>query len=492
MYELTQAGLADIHTVPTPSYDRRQMRCGIVHFGVGGFHRAHQARYLDRLLAAGDSDDAADWGICGVGVRPADAAMRDALVPQDGLYTLTLKHPDGEVETSILGAIVDYLFAPDDPERVVEKLAAPETRIVSLTVTEGGYNFSPSTGEFDLDNPEIVADLTDDAVPRTVFGLVTEALRRRRDRGIESFTVMSCDNIAGNGHVAQSTFLSYARAKDPDLAEWIAEHTRFPNSMVDRITPATPPELRAEVLERTGVDDRWPVVAEPFTQWVLEDTFSMGRPALESVGVQVVDDVTPYELMKLRLLNAGHQALCYFGYLMGYRYVHEAVADPLIAELLRRYMSREGRPTLQPVPGVDLDSYTETLIARFGNPSIADTIARLCQDSSDRIPTWLVPVIRDRLADGGDVPLSAAVVASWTRYAEGVDEDGDEIRVVDPLAAQLVPAARRSRTEPLAFVADTSLFGDLARDERFTKPYLAVLEALRRDGARETLSGLLA
>ena len=490
-YQLSQEVLATIDTVPTPDHDCRPKRCGIVHFGVGGFHRAHQAMYLDRLLAK-DPTNAADWGICGVGVRPADAAMRDALVPQDGLYTLTLKHPDGQVETSVLGAVVDYLFAPDDPERVIERLAAGETRIVSLTVTEGGYNFSPSTGEFDLTNPDIVADLSDDAVPRTVFGLVTEALRRRRDRGLESFTVMSCDNIAGNGHVARATFLAYARAKDPQLADWITEHTRFPNSMVDRITPATPPELRAEVFARTGIDDRWPVVAEPFTQWVLEDAFSMGRPALETVGVQIVDDVTPYELMKLRLLNAGHQALCYFGYLMGYRYVHEATADPLITELLRRYMSQEGRPTLAPVPGVDLDSYTETLIARFGNPSIADTIARLCQDSSDRIPKWLVPVIRDRLAAGGDVPLAAAVVASWTRYAEAVDEHGDEIRVVDPLAAQLIRAARRSRTEPLAFVSDRALFGDLAGEERFTKPYLAALESLRRDGARDTLAGLLA
>ncbi|MEE3850111.1 mannitol dehydrogenase family protein [Gordonia sp. LSe1-13] len=480
-----------MRSVSTPEYERSQRECGIVHFGVGGFHRSHEAMYLDRLFAA-DAEAASDWGICGVGVRPADAAMRDALVPQDGLYTLTLRHPDGAVETTIVGSIIKYLYAPDDPEGVVEQLAAPATRIVSLTVTEGGYNFSPSTGEFDLTNPDIVADLTEGAVPRTVFGLVTEALRRRRSRGIESFTVMSCDNIAGNGHVAESTFLAFARHKDPELADWIADHTRFPNSMVDRITPATPAELRAEVRDRTGIDDRWPVVAEPFTQWVLEDAFSMGRPALEEVGVQVVDDVTPYELMKLRLLNAGHQALCYFGYLMGYRYVHDATADPLIAELLRRYMSQEGRPTLQPVPGVDLDSYTETLIARFGNSAIADTIARLCQDSSDRIPKWLVPVIRDRLDSGGDVTLSAAVVASWTRYAEGVDEDGAEIAVVDPLSERMVSAAVRSRSEPLAFVSDASLFGNLADDERFTKPYLAALESLRSNGARATLEGLLA
>ncbi|RPA19930.1 mannitol dehydrogenase family protein [Gordonia sp. OPL2] len=488
--ELQQKSLSEIDSVATPTYDRERLRTGIVHVGVGGFHRAHQAMYLDRLLVEG-GPDSLDWGICGVGVRPADAGMRDALGPQDGLFTLTLKHPDGAIETSVIGSIGEFLFAPDDPERVIEKLADPDTRIVSLTVTEGGYNFSPSTGEFDATAPDVVADLADGAVPVTVFGLVTEALRRRRERGVESFTVMSCDNIQGNGHMAHSVFLAFARLKNPGLADWISEHTAFPNSMVDRITPATPPELRAEVADRTGIDDRWPVVAEPFTQWVLEDSFSMGRPRLEDVGVQVVDDVTPYELMKLRLLNAGHQALCYFGYLMGYRFVHEATADPLIATLLRRYMASEGRPTLAPVPGVDLDEYTETLIERFGNPAIADTIARLCQDSSDRIPKWLIPVIRERLAAGGDVTLAAAVVASWTRYAEGVDENGDAISVVDPLADRLVPLARRSRTDTLAFVSDRSLFGDLADDDRFTGPYLAALGTLRRDGARATLEGLL-
>ncbi|MGC4963359.1 mannitol dehydrogenase family protein [Gordonia sp. DT101] len=489
--ELSQSQLPTVVGTPTPHYDRTRLRTGVVHFGVGGFHRAHQAMYLDRLLATGD-EDALAWGICGVGVRPADAAMRDALVPQDGLYSLTLKHPDGDVETSVIGSLGDYLFAPDDPDRVIERLASPDTEIVSLTVTEGGYNFSPSTGEFDTENPEIVAELGENAIPRTVFGLVTEALRRRRARGIPSFTVMSCDNIQGNGEVAKSTFLAFARLKDPELAGWMAEHTRFPNSMVDRITPATPRDLRAEVVSRTGIDDRWPVVAEPFTQWVLEDDFSMGRPRLEDVGVQVVDDVTPYELMKLRLLNASHQALCYFGYLLGYRYVHDATSDPLIATLLRRYMSEEGRPTLRAVPGVDLDDYTETLITRFSNPAIADTIARLCQDSSDRIPKWLVPVIRERLAAGGDVTLSAAVVASWTRYAEGTDEHGESIEVVDPLADRLVPLARGSRTEPLAFVAEAALFGDLAADERFTKPYLAALTSLRSRGARATLEELLA
>ncbi|GAB3134460.1 mannitol dehydrogenase family protein [Tsukamurella serpentis] len=486
--ELNQANLPSISGAALPDYQRAAVGCGIVHFGVGGFHRAHQAVYLDRLLA----DEGAAWGICGVGLRPADAAMRDALAPQDGLYTLTLKHPDGRVETSVIGSIVDYLFAPDDPETVIERLAAPEVRIVSLTITEGGYNFSATTGEFDTENPDVRHDLTDGAAPRTVFGYVTQALRRRRDRGIGAFTVMSCDNIEGNGHVAARTFIAFARMADPELAQWITEEVRFPNSMVDRITPATPGTLRGEVAAATGIDDRWPVVAEPYTQWVLEDTFSAGRPRFEDVGVQVVDDVAPYELMKLRLLNAGHQALGHFARLLGYEYVHDAAADPDVRGLLRRYMQNEGRPTLHPVPGIDLDDYIDTLIERFSNPAIADTVSRLCQDASDRIPKWLVPVIVSRLDSGTSAPLAAAVVAAWTRSCEGTADDGAAIRIVDRDAERLAERARRSRETPLAFVAAPDLFGDLADRPGFTGPYLEALTALRENGARATLRNLLA
>ncbi|MGC4935452.1 mannitol dehydrogenase family protein [Gordonia sp. DT30] len=484
---LRNATLGSLTGVTTPAYDRATVTPGIVHFGVGGFHRAHQACYLDKLLANDPS-----WGISGVGVRPADVHMRDALVPQDCLYTLTLKAPDGTVTTSVIGSIIEYRYAPDDPEAVLERLADPATRIVSLTVTEGGYNFSASTGEFDASDPEVVADLAGNGPPTTVFGLVVEGLARRRDRGVPSFTVMSCDNIAGNGHMARSTFLAYARLRDADLAGWIEGHTSFPNSMVDRITPATPAELADEVAARTGIADAWPVVAEPFTQWVIEDDFSCGRPSFEKAGVQVVADVTPYELMKLRLLNSGHQTLCYFAYLLGYRYVHDAAEDPDIRNLLRRYMTEEGKPTLEPLPGVDVDGYIDTLLERFANPAIADTVARLCQDSSNRIPKWLVPVIGDRLTQHGGVDFAAAVVASWTRYDEGVDEQGDPIDVDDPLADRLVGLARRSRTEPFAFLSEESLFGDLATREEFTTPYLWALETLRTKGARDTLRELLA
>ena len=474
--------------IPVPGYDRSSVTAGIVHFGVGGFHRAHQAMYLDRLMEQGR---ALEWGICGVGVMASDARMRDTMAAQDCLYTLVIKDPDGSWTPKVIGSIVDYLYAPDDPEAVIEKMADPATRIVSLTITEGGYNFSPVTGEFDAENPAVRADLAPGATPTTTFGLVIEALARRRARGVAPFAVMSCDNIPGNGQMAQEVFGAFAALRDVELGRWVREQVCFPNSMVDRITPGTTDDDRAQIAERFGIDDAWPVVCEPFTQWVLEDRFNLGRPPLEEAGVQVVDDVEPFELMKLRLLNASHQALCYFGYLAGYRLVHEVAQDPLFATFLRAYMDQEGTPTLPPVPGMDLDAYKTELIARFSNDAVRDTVARLCAESSDRIPKWLLPVIRTNLDAGRPAPLAAAVVASWARYAEGVDEQGEPIEVVDRLAGELTAIARRQRDEPLAFVRNDRLFGDLAEDPRFTEPYLETLTSLHERGARATLESLV-
>ncbi|MFV9633217.1 mannitol dehydrogenase family protein [Mycobacterium neumannii] len=453
-----------------PTYDRSQISVGIVHFGVGGFHRAHQAMYVDRLLEVGL---AKEWGIAGVGVMPADRRMADVMAAQDGLYTLLLERPDGTREARVIGSIVDYRYAPDDPESVIELLAAPSTRIVSLTITEGGYN---------IDN-------LGDGV--NVFVLVAEALARRRDRGITTPTIVSCDNIEGNGDVARHAFTTYAERVYPGLGEWIGTHTKFPNSMVDRITPVTTPDVVDVVATEFGIDDAWPVVAEPFTSWVLEDDFANGRPPLEDVDVLMVDDVTPYELMKLRLLNAGHQSLCYFAYLAGYRLVHDAAGDPLFADFLLAYMDDEATPTLKPVPGIDLPDYKRTLIERFANPGVKDTIARLCYGSSDRIPKWLLPVVRENLRTGAPIRLSAATVASWARYAEGVDEQDQPIDVQDQLADVLVPLARAQRDNPTAFIENTDLFGDLATDQRFVDAYVWALNSLHRDGARATLEALM-
>jgi mannitol 2-dehydrogenase len=474
--------------LPVPAYDRELVTPGIVHVGVGGFHRAHQAMYLDRLMNEGK---ALDWGICGVGVMAADRRMKEALNAQDCLYTLVLKHSDGTYEPRVIGSIVEYLFAPGNPEAVIEKMAAASTRIVSLTVTEGGYNIHDTTGDFDVTNPAVVADLQPGAAPRTTFGLVTEALRRRWKAGLAPFTVMSCDNLQGNGRLAKRAFTAFARLQDPELGDWIDSAVRFPDCMVDRITPATTDADRAEIAGRFGIGDRWPVVCEPYTQWVLEDEFTAGRPPYEQAGVQLVDQVEPYELMKLRLLNGSHQALAYFAYLTGYRLVHEAAQDPLFRAFLRGYMEQEAAPTLPPVPGIDLGAYQHTLIERFSNPHVGDTIARLCEYTSDRIPKWLLPVLRHQLAAGGEIRCSAGVVASWARYAEGADEQGNPIDVVDRRRDSLAPLARQQRGDIRAFIANREIFGDLADDQRFVTAYSTALASLHQHGARTTLRSLV-
>jgi mannitol 2-dehydrogenase len=462
---LNNAALPNL-PIAAPSYDRGSIGVGIAHIGAGHFHRAHQAMYIDRLLQRGL---AREWGICGVGVLPADWPMRDVLRDQDGLYTLVLENPDGSRDAQVIGSIIDYRYAPDDPEAALEVLAAATTRIISLTITEGGYR--------DPDGP--------------AFALIFEALARRRARGIAAPTIASCDNIESNGEVARRAVLAHAERRDPGLAEWVAEHTRFPSSMVDRITPATTLEMAAAVQRDFGVADRWPVVAEPFAAWVLEDDFSDGRPPLEQAGVLMVDDVRPYESMKLRLLNAGHQCLCYFAHLCGFEFVHDAARDPLFAEFLLAYFDFEAIPTLAPVPGIDLYAYSRTLIERFANPGVRDTVARLCAYSSDRIPKWLLPVVRDNLAGDGPVRLAAATVASWARYAEGVDEWGKPIEVVDQLADSLLPIARSQHENPTAFIELTAVFGDLAQQPRFVEAYRWALDSLHRKGARATREALL-
>ena len=480
---MTALSTASLDSLPIdgPAYDRSKIRTGIVHFGVGGFHRAHQAMYVDRLMNDGK---ALDWGITGVGTMPFDERMRDVLKAQDGLYTLVLKHPDGTLEPRVIGSIVDYLYAPDDPSAVLDLLTDPEVRIVSLTITEGGYHVNQVTGDFDPSDPGIQHDLSSD-LPLSAFGLVVEGLARRRAAGVPAYTVMSCDNIPGNGHVARKMLTSYARLKDPELATFIETEVRFPNCMVDRITPVTADADRSSLHDRFGIEDGWPVVCEPFTQWVLEDAFGGERPPFEDVGVQLVSDVEPYELMKLRLLNASHQSLCYLGYLAGYRYAHEVCADPLFVSFLLGYMDEEGTPTLPEVPGVDLTAYKHQLIERFANPEVRDTLARLCAESSDRIPKWLLPVVREQLAAGREIKRSALVVAAWARYAEGVDESGEPIEVVDRLRDVVMERARSS--DPLVFVSDPDLFGSLASDPRFVSAYTAALDSLHSVGARATV-----
>ena len=474
--------------VVVPAYDRSKITPGIVHFGVGGFHRSHQAFTIDNLLAQGLAQD---WGIIGVGLLKSDERMLAALEPQNSLYTLVTKFPNGQMNYRVIGSIISYLYAPQDPQAILAILVNPAIRIVSLTITEGGYCFDPVTGEFDPTAPSVCVDLQGADRPVSAFGFIVEGLRLRRELGISPFTVQSCDNIQSNGDVAKKMITEFAKFRNLELAEWIVSNVAFPNAMVDRITPATSPEDILRTSVKLGVEDRWPVSCEPFFQWVIEDNFPSGRPPFEEANVQMVNHVAPYELMKLRLLNASHQGLCFFSRLIGYNYVHEAMEDPLIVELLRRYMDEEATPTLLPVPGVDLAEYKAQLIERFSNRFILDTTARLAAESSDRIPKFLLPVVHELLKANLSVRLSAAIVASWARYAEAIDEQGKTIEVIDPLKEKLIAIAKTQRVKPTAFIENERIFALIAQDPRFSAPYLLALKSLHSDGAQKTIRNIL-
>ena len=490
MTALSGETLAQISTVPVPTYDRDDMRVGIMHFGFGNFHRSHEAMYVDRLMESGRGTD---WGICGVGVLPQDARMRDVMAQQDCLYTLVLRHPDGSLEPRVVGSVLEYLFAPDDPEAAFARAADPAVRIVSLTVTEGGYLKNPATGEFDPNHPDVLHDLADPAHPQTAFTYIIESLRRRRVAGVPPFTVLSCDNLQGNGDIARQTIVSLARLMDPELGNWIDAEVSFPNSMVDRITPATTDDDRRAVRDEFGIDDAWPVPGEPFTQWIVGDHFPLGRPEWETVGVQFVDDVGPYELMKLRLLNASHQAIAYLGGPLGYTLVDEAMADGSIRDYLMAYMTREAEPTLGELPGIDLPAYMATLIERFSNPHMRDTLVRLATDGSNRMATFTLPTVRENLRAGRSVALGAAMVATWSYYWELIGSGtitGPEIPE-DVLAQVMTDAALAEPTDPGAFLAIEPIFGDLASDPVFRQEYLRCRESLRQVGVHGLVAKVL-
>ncbi|MFB9375666.1 nucleoside/nucleotide kinase family protein [Kineococcus gynurae] len=489
--DLTVPGTDPTHPA-LPAYDRSAVRTGIVHLGVGAFHRAHQAMFFDRVLAAGHPE----WGICGVGLLPGDARTRDVLRAQDHLFTSLTLDDAGRSEARVIGSLHRYLFAPDDPEAVLAELAAPGTRIVSLTITEGGYNVDDATGEFRPVDAEVLADLEAAGrggswTPRSALGFLTLALQRRRAGGTVPFTVVSCDNLPGNGTFCRSALVGFASRVNPELAAWIAAEVAFPNSMVDRITPATTPEVATVLHDRHGIVDAWPVRSEVFVQWVLEDTFPAGRPPLQDVGVQVVADVEPYELMKLRLLNASHQVMGYLGQLDGAEMVHEVCLDPGFREFLRAWMDREARPTLPPVPGIDLDDYCSTLLARFGNRAIADTLARQVADASDRIPTFVLPVVRDRIAAGVVPPVAALVVAGWSVWLERRWAAGEA--VPDRRHDRLVAAIAAEHQTPGGFVAALpEVFADLSTHEGFRAAVARARAELTELGTRGAMAAALA
>ena len=489
----TKLGSATLASLPpgvrVPAYDRSEVQQHTVHLGVGGFHRAHQAVYLDDLLHLSGTPR---WGECGIGVLASDDRMRDALHGQDCLYTVVERSADVQ-SARVIGSLVDFIYAPADREVAIERMAAPATRIVSLTITEGGYFIDEGTGEFVAAHPAIQHDVNNPASASTWLGLVTEALHRRRQRGLPAFTLMSCDNLQGNGHVTQKVLMAFAGLTKPSLQSWIASNVAFPNSMVDRITPATTAADLAFVRERFGIVDAWPVVTEPFRQWVIEDAFSNGRPAWEDVGAEIIADVAPYEIMKMRLLNGSHLAMAYLGALAGIPLVHEVMQDGTFYEFIERFME-EVTPIVPIIQGTDVRAYKRTLLERFLNPTINDQVTRICSEGSAKLPKWLLPSIVELMDKGVPRGLLTLVVASWIFYlGRGVDKQGKPLDIIDARAAELGSIARQSLMDPTPMLVIRSIFGErLSSDLHFRKAVAAALRTLAEHGVRAAMRQYLA
>jgi mannitol 2-dehydrogenase len=483
---LSAGTLAEIGKATIPAYSRSDLTGGIVHFGVGNFHRAHQAVYLDDLFNLGRDHE---WAIVGAGVRAADETMRQQLLSQDLLTTVVEQEATGSA-ARVTGAMIEYL-KPGDTAAIINRLADPAIRIVSLTITEGGYYIDPASQRFDPRHPDIKRDAENFTAPQTVFGLILAGLKRRRDVGIPPFTVMSCDNIPGNGHVTKNAVVGLAQLIYPELAAWVGANVAFPNGMVDRITPATTDRERQLLADEFGIADNWPVFCEAFRQWVLEDDFPSGRPALEQVGVQFVTDVAPFELMKIRILNGGHATIAYPAALMDIHFVHEAMENELVRAFLEKVEQEEIIPIVPPVPDTDLQAYYRLIERRFANPRIGDTITRLCLDGSNRQPKFILPSAADRLRFGGSVTGLALVSALWARYCFGETDSGRPIAPNDPNWDRLQAQAKRAKDRAAAWLEMTDIFGEVAGNAAYVAAFTHALETLWAVGTRETLTRYL-
>jgi len=469
--------------VSVPNYDLSAVSAGIVHLGIGAFHRAHMAAYVDSLLALH-----LDWAIIGASLRRPDT--RDALAPQDFLYTLAIRDASG-TKARIIGAIRDVIDANVERSSLIDLMASPSIRIVSLTVTEKGYCYAPATGELDETHPDIVHDLANPDAPVSAPGLIAAALKLRRARGLVPFTVMSCDNLPSNGKTAGRIVKRFAALLgDAGFATYV-NSVSFPSTMIDRIVPATTDADREIVKDIIGLEDAWPIMTEPFTQWVIEDRFPAGRPPFELAGATLVEDVEPFELMKLRMLNGSHSTMSYLGYLSGHQYVSEAIADPGIRQLIHGLMTEEVIPTL-PMPRPDLEAYRDQLLARFANPALKHRTWQIAMDGTQKLPQRLLGTIRDRLAAGQPFTRLALGVAAWMRYVTGLDEQGNHIDVKDPLSARLRQLADAANGNPEALAANlltvTEVFGpDLPTSQPFRTTVTNHLKSLFEIGAAETV-----
>ncbi|UZF91105.1 mannitol dehydrogenase family protein [Bosea sp. NBC_00550] len=452
-----------------------------MHIGLGGFHRAHMARYSHELMER--DDQALGWGILGAVLMPNDRRMVESLVPQDGLYTL-IEREGTQERARIIGSLAGVADATESSEPLLAALDDPAIRIVSLTVTENGYCLNAATKRLDPEHRLIRADLAAPERPRSAIGVIVEMLRRRRERALPPPTVLSCDNIQHNGEVLRQAVLDLASLRNDALSSWIESAVSFPSTMVDRITPVTAQADIDGLASRHGLIDRWPVVSETFSQWVIEDRFPQGRPSWEDVGAQFVEDVAPYEFMKLRLLNGSHLAVSGLGQLAGYVTIDESMADARIQAVMRALMDRETGPTLPAIPGVDIAAYKARLIERFANSAIRDTVQRVNSDAPINV---LVDPIRDRLKTGGDVTFLALALAAWLRRVRGVDERGAPLVVTHPLAVLLREKALEGDADPRPLLSINSLFGELRNDPRLVDAVGYWLASLYRDGIEATL-----
>ncbi|WP_240789542.1 mannitol dehydrogenase family protein [Pseudooceanicola onchidii] len=481
------ATLADLPDgVLRPRYDRSAVTAGIVHIGVGNFHRAHQAWYLHRLMQQGD---ALDWGIVGAGVRAYDEDQRKKLAAQDYLTTLIELDPAGTA-VEVVGSMIDYVPVAADNAPLIDRMAQPDIRIVALTVTEGGYYIDPVTKGFDAGHDDIRHDAANPATPRTAFGAMVAALRLRRDRGIGPFTGLSCDNLQGNGAILRQTVVSLARLSDPDLADWIETQCSFPNSMVDCIVPATGPK-ELELVRSLGIDDAAPVTHENFRQWVIEDDFCAGRPDWDRAGATFSDHVHDYETMKIRILNGGHQVIAGAGEVLSVDSIAGCMAHPRISALFDKVARDEIVPHVKPVPGMTPESYVALIAQRFGNPRIVDTTRRVAFDGSSRHTGFVIPSIRDGLASGRPVRGLALVEAIWARMCDGTREDGTEIVPNDPFWGDLQSAARLARSDPAAWLARGHLYGDLGGVADFADAFDHWLRMIWDQGVEAAIAAYL-
>ncbi len=480
---LSQGTLPDLpDAVQKPVYDRGKLSAGILHFGPGNFHRAHQQIYLHDLF---NQDTDLDWAIIGASIMPNDESLRTTLLAQDCLGSV-VEQSAAKSTARISGAMIDYLPV-GDVEAILKCMADPAIRIVSMTVTEGGYFVDAETGFFNEQHPAITADAVNIDSPKTIFGIIVNALRARRDRGESAFTVMSCDNLPHNGLVARGAVIGLARLVDEQLANWIETHASFPNGMVDRIAPATGPLEKKLIVDDHGIQDGYPVFCEDYLQWVLEDKFVNGRPQLESVGVQFVDDVTPFEAMKIRMLNGGHAVIAYPAGLLDIEFVSQAMQHPLIVGFLDKIENQEIIPTVPSVPGTDLQGYYSLISARFANPKIADTIRRLCFDGSNRQPKFIIPTLRDRIASNSSIDGLAICCALWCRYCYGETDSGTVIESNDPSWSVLKEAATAARENPEVWLAMEDVYGTVGENPVFRTAFTKHLNALWEHGTEKLL-----